>query len=97
MNVMIQSVKFDADKKLLDFVQTKVGKLERYSEQITSADVTMKLDKDEERGNKVVAIRLEVPGEDLVAEFRSKSFEESVDECITALRRQIERYKDKWK
>ena len=30
MNVKIQSVKFDADKKLLEFVENKVNKLERF-------------------------------------------------------------------
>ena len=30
MNIRVESVKFDADKKLLDFIHDKVGKLERF-------------------------------------------------------------------
>ena len=96
MNVKIQSVKFDADKKLVDFVNGKMAKLERFVEGATSAEVIMKLDKDTERGNKVVTIKLIVPGGDLVADYRSKSFEESVDEAIDALKKQIEKHKERF-
>ncbi len=96
MNVQIQAVKFDADKKLIEFVEAKIAKLERFVERCTGAEVTMKLDKDNERGNKVAIIRLEVPGDDLVAEYRSKSFEESVDGAIDALKKQIEKHKERF-
>lgn len=92
MNVKIQSVKFDADRKLLDFTESKMAKLERFVEDAISADVIMKIDKDHERGNKVAMIKIEIPGNLLVAEHRSKSFEESVDECIDALKKQIEKH-----
>ncbi len=95
MNIQIQSVKFDADKKLLDFVQHKVGKLDRMIGNSTGAEVTLKLDKDDEAGNKVVMLRLSVPGSELVAERRSKTFEESVDLCVDAIKRQIDRYKER--
>lgn len=92
MNVKIQSVKFDADKKLIDFTESKVSKLERFAENAISAEVIMKIDKDHERGNKVATIRVEIPGNSLVAEHRSKSFEESIDECVDALKKQIEKH-----
>lgn len=95
MNIQIQSVKFDADKKLLEFIEHKVSKLDRMIDNVTSADVTLKLDKDDEAGNKVAIIKLAAPGQDMVAERRSKSFEESIDLCVDALKHQIERYKDK--
>jgi putative sigma-54 modulation protein len=96
MNVKIQSVKFDADKKLIDFINGKMAKLEKFAENAISAEVIMKVDKDHEDGNKVVTMKLAVPGGDLVADFRSKSFEESVDECIDALKKQIEKHKDRF-
>lgn len=96
MNVKIQSVKFDADKKLVDFTQGKMNKLDRIAEDATSAEVFLKLDKDSERGNKVATIRLLVPGNELVAEHRSKSFEESVDEAIEALKIQIKKHKERF-
>ena len=96
MNVKIQSVKFDADQKLIDFIQAKMNKLDLFAENTISAEVIMKLDKDIERGNKVVTIKLIVPGGDLVADYRSKSFEESVDEAIDALKKQIEKHKERF-
>ena len=95
MNVQIQSVKFDADKRLVEFVNAKMAKLDRFAERATGAEVILKLDKDHEKGNKIATITLHMPGEDLVACHLSKAFEESVDEAIDALKRQIERFKGK--
>ena len=87
MNVQIQSVKFDADRKLVEFVEHKMDKLDRFVERAIGAD------KDHELGNKVATINLHIPGDDLVAESRGKSFEEAVDLSIEALKRQIDKYK----
>ncbi len=95
MNVQIQSVKFDADQRLVDFVENKISKLEKFSEKIVSSDVIMKVDKDHEKGNKVVTITLYVPGDDLVAKARARSFEEAVDEAIEMLRAQLVKQKEK--
>lgn len=95
MNVQIQSVKFDADARLVSFIEQKIAKLDRFVERATSADVILKLDKDFEKGNKVATITLAVPGDELVAEAQCKTFEEAVDQSIDALKRQIEKRKDK--
>ncbi|MFI3298418.1 MAG: ribosome-associated translation inhibitor RaiA [Rikenellaceae bacterium] len=92
MKLQIQSVHFDADQKLLAFAQAKLDKLERFDESIISGDVTMSLDKDNDKGNKVVNVRLHGGGE-LFAERRAGSFEQAIDECTEALKRQIEKNK----
>lgn len=97
MNVQIQSVKFDADRKLVEFVENKMSKLERFADRTTGAEVILKLDKDFEKGNKVAVITLRVPGEELVAEHRARTFEEAVDEAIDALKRQLEKFKERVK
>ncbi len=89
MNVQIQSVKFDADKKLIDFVEAKLAKLERFAERSVGAEVILKLDKDHEKGNKVASLNLRMPGGDLFAERRAKSFEEAFDDSIAAIRKQL--------
>ena len=43
MNVQIQSVKFDADKRLVEFVNAKMTKLDRFAERSTGAEVILKL------------------------------------------------------
>ena len=95
MNIQIQSVKFDADQKLVDFVENKMSKLEKFSERIVSSDVIMKVDKDHEKGNKVVTMTLYMPGEDLVSKARARSFEEAVDEAVEELKIQIIKQKEK--
>ena len=95
MNVQIQSVKFDADARLVDFVNAKMAKLDRFAERSTGAEVILKLDKDLEKGNKRATITLHMPGEELVASHQSKSFEEAVDEAIDALKRQLDKFKGK--
>lgn len=96
MNVQIQSVKFDADRKLIEFVEAKMTKLDRFADRSTGAEVILKLDKDHDKGNKVATITLHMPGEDLIAEHQAKTFEESVDEAIDALKRQLEKFKGKF-
>lgn len=95
MNVEIQSVRFDADQNLIDFVQHKMNKLDRFFERIIDAEVVLKLDKDNEKGNKNATVMLDVPGGILVAERQCKTFEESVDLCVEALKKQLERTKEK--
>ncbi len=94
MNVKIQSLKFDADKRLLDFIEHKMAKVDRFADKIVAADVTLRLEKDNEHGNKIAVITLSLPGDKLVAEKQCKTFEEAVDLAIDALKKQLEKYKD---
>ncbi len=95
MNVQIHSVRFTADKKLIDFVNQKLEKLTLIGDGIVNAEVYLRLDKDQERENKISEIRLELPGGPLFARKQSKTFEEATDQAIDALKRQITRYKQK--
>lgn len=95
MNVQIQSVKFDADKKLIEFVEAKMTKLDRFADRSTGAEVILKLDKDHEKGNKVATISLHMPGNnDPFAERRAKTFEEAVDEAVAAIKKQLDHIKE---
>jgi putative sigma-54 modulation protein len=95
MNIQIHSVRFDADKKLIDFVNLKLDKLTQFDEEIVNAEVYLRLDKDQERENKISEIKLELPGGPLFARKQSKTFEESTDEAIDALKKQITKHKQK--
>ena len=95
MNIQIHSVRFDADKKLIDFVHQKLEKLTQFDEEIVNAEVYLRLDKDQERENKISEIKLELPGGPLFARKQSKTFEEATDEAIDALKKQITRHKQK--
>jgi putative sigma-54 modulation protein len=97
MNIQIHSLKFDADKKLIDFVNQKLIKLTQYGEGIVSAEVTLRLDNDSERENKISEIKVEYPGGPLFAKKQSKTFEEATDQAIDALKKQITKHKQKMK
>ena len=96
MNVNIQSVHFDADEKLLDYVTRKLEKLNTFHDQILKVDLFLKLDnvvhviKD-----KVVEIKVHVPRHDFFVKTSSKSFEESFDNAMDSIISQIKRKKDK--
>ena len=92
---MINSVHFKADQKLEDFITQKVEKLcSKYSE-VISAEVALKLDNTDTPENKIADIRLVLRGDDLFASKQSKTFEESIDTSIDALKKQLEKYKGK--
>ena len=95
MKVEIQSVKFDADKKLVDFIQAKMNKMDRFVENALSSQVTLKIDKDDEQGNKVAVVKIDVAGGELLAERRCKRFEVAIDICMDAIKKQIDKYKEK--
>ena len=95
MQVKVHSIHFDADQKLIDFIEEKIGKLGVFDEKIISGEVFLRLEKSDVNENKVTEIKLAVPGKDLFAKKQSKSFEESTDDAVEALRRQILKNKPK--
>ena len=97
MQVQVHSVRFDADSKLLDFVQLKLNKLEQFHDQIIGTEVFLRLDKSDTNTNKVAEIKMAVPGKELFAKKQSRTFEEAADVAVEALRKQIRKYKTKLK
>jgi putative sigma-54 modulation protein len=95
MNIQIHSVRFDADQKLIDFVNQRLEKLTQFAEDIVNAEVYLRLDKDQERENKISEIKVELPGGPLFAKKQSKTFEEATDEAMDALKKQITKHKQK--
>lgn len=95
MQVQVHSIHFDADQKLLDFINGKLGKLEQIHDKINKSEVFLRLEKSENNENKVAEIKVTVPGKELFARRQTKSFEESTDMAVDALRRQIKKHKEK--
>lgn len=95
MNVKIHSIHFNADRKLVDFVQERVDRLNHFYDGIIEGEVFLRLDKASNHENKVAEIKLKLPDNDLFAKRQCKSFEEATDTAIEALRRQVKKYKSK--
>ena len=91
--INVKSLKFDADQKLLDYVEKKVGKVEKFFDNLGDIDVTLSLTPDPD--NKNVRIQTRIPGEDLVIERNAKTFEEAVTEAADAMKEKIVRAKEK--
>lgn len=95
MKILIQAPDIKLQQELSDFIEEKVNKLERFTDDILESRVLLKVDKSDNRENKICEIRLVVRGHDLFASRQSKSFEEAAIEAVEALRKQIESRKDK--
>jgi len=95
MKITVQSIRFTADKKLLNFIQKKADKLDTFYDHIISGEVYLKLENVEDEANKITEIKLMLPGTQLFAKEQCKSFEEATDLAVECLRKQINKHKQK--
>lgn len=95
MKLQMHTVHFTADTKLIDFVQRKVDKLETFYDRFIDGEVFFKVDKAETNNNKIIEIKLNIPGKELFAKEQSDSFEAAADTAVEALRRQVKKHKEK--
>ncbi len=95
MKISVQSIHFNADKKLLEFIQKKVDKLDQFYDQIIGGEIYLKLEHAEDEENKISEIKLMVPGLTMFAKAQCKSFEQATDIAIESLKKQITKHKDK--
>ena len=93
MEINVKSLKFNADQKLLDFVQKKVTRLSKFFEGMDNVDVTLSLSK--EPDNKNVKLQTRVLGQDLVITRNAKTFEDAVTAAVDAMKESIVRSKEK--
>ena len=95
MKLKVQSIHFDADRKLLEFVEEKIDKLNQFYEDIIDSEVFLRLDKSSEKENKITEIKINTPGKTMFASEQCKSFEEATDNAVEGLRKQITKHKEK--
>ncbi len=95
MRIEFQSTNFKADKKLLDLIEQKLGKLEHYYDKIIDACVYMKVQKSDDKVNKILEIKLNVSNSTLFVEEHDRTFENAIDKAEDALKSQLIKYKQK--
>ncbi|GAC1587863.1 MAG: hypothetical protein NVS3B19_07150 [Ginsengibacter sp.] len=96
MNVNIQTLHFEPDSKLVEYVEKKVSKLSQFHEKITKVDVFLKLDNVMHNiKDKIVEIRVHIPKHDFFVKHSSKSFEESFNISMDSVITQMKRKKEK--
>lgn len=93
MKLKFQTQGFTASKELTKFLYQKVAKLAQFFDKIIVAEVKMRSHNSEINESKICNIRLVIPGNDLLANAQSKTFEEAIADAVEALKRQIEKRK----
>ena len=81
--------------KLIDFVENRINKLSQFNDKILSAEVFLRLDKNQNTENKVAEIKMNVAKSEVFAKKQCKTFEEATDLTVEALRRQLLKQKNK--
>lgn len=96
MNVNIQTVRFNPDSKLTEYVSKKLQKINTFHDRIIKVDVFLKLDNVVHTiKDKIAEIRVQVPRHQFFVKASSKSFEESFEAAMESLITQIKRKKEK--
>ncbi len=95
MIVNIQSVKFKADQKLIDHVNSRLDKLKNFHDHLIGADVFLKVINTSSRHNKEVEIKINIPGNDILVKKEADSFEEATDLATDVIIRQLKKNKEK--
>jgi len=97
MKVDIQAVNFNVDRKLVDFINRKTERLDRFYDKIVGVEVYLKVENTSEKENKTADLLVKIPGDDLVVKKTCKTFEEAVDSASEALERLLVKRKEKTK
>lgn len=95
MRIEIQSIHFKASDRLKMYVQEKCKKIFQLYDYVVDTQVFLKVVSGAEKANKLVEIKLNVPGDTLVVHNQSLSFEAAVDNAVQKLKLQLIKYKEK--
>jgi putative sigma-54 modulation protein len=95
MKVFTQSVNFNADSDLINFVEKKVESLVKFHDKIVDAEVFLKVQNKSDKENKITEVKINIPGSELIVKRETKTFEEGVNSAVDNLKRQLKRSKEK--
>jgi putative sigma-54 modulation protein len=95
MKVNTQSVNFNADQKLIDFIQKRMDKLDLFYDKVIQSDVYLKVENTSGKENKIFEAKVTVPGDSFVVKKQCKTFEEGADMAASSLERQLKKRKEK--
>ena len=95
MDINVKTIKFDATDKLQEFIQKKVGKLDKLCNDIRKVEVSLKVVKPETAMNKQASLTAVLPKTELFAEKICDTFEEAIMESLAAIEKQLGKYKEK--
>lgn len=99
MEVRIQSIRFDADQKLLALIKTRLEKVSKFDAAINEADVYLKLDAAHDTNgggfhSKMVEIKLIRPGKIFIAKSEGATFEDALEVALDGALTQVKKHRD---
>lgn len=95
MKVFTQSVNFNANNELIEFVESKVSALTKFHDKIVDAEVFLKVQNTSDKENKITEVKVNIPGSELIVKRETKTFEEGINLAVDNLKRQLKRSKEK--
>jgi putative sigma-54 modulation protein len=95
MQILIQSIHFTADRKLISYINKKLDKLLTFYDDIIDANVYLKVENVTNEKNKTLEVKLNVQNQTLFCEERCQSFECAIDLAVESLKTQLKKYKGK--
>ena len=95
MQVNFQSINFKADIKLIEFTQRRIEKISQFYDQIVDVYVYTKVENFSDKINKLVELKIGIPGEDVIIKKTAKTFEEAINSAADSAERVLKRRKEK--
>lgn len=91
MRIDIETVGFEPEQDLLDYVDEKIKKLSRFFENITGIDVYLKSIHDDNAQTKVAEIKVFLPGPSIYAEYQTDTFYGAIDQVTEKVKKQLKK------
>ena len=95
MKVNVNAVNFSADRKLVDFVQIRLNKLDKFYDKVVSTEVFFKIENTSDKENKIVEVKVNVPGDEFLVKKKCKTFEGAIELAAESLERRLIKRKEK--
>jgi putative sigma-54 modulation protein len=95
MKVNVNAVNFSADRKLVDYVQIRLNKLDKFYDKVVSTEVFFKVENTSDKENKIVEVKVNVPGDEFLVKKKCKTFEGAIELAAESLERRLIKRKEK--
>ncbi len=95
MKIHTEAIHFKADKKLIDFIENRLNRMDRFHDRLIDAQVRLKLENSGQVKDKIAEVKINVPGDALFVKTSDKSFEGAIDAALDGLKKQLAKYKER--
>ena len=95
MNINFQSLNYKADQKLIQFAEKRIDKLSQFYHQIIHVFIFTKVENNSNKINKLVELKIGVPGDDVIVKKKAKTFEVGINLVAETAERILKKLKQK--